>query len=86
MSSVSTFQRKTCWYPSKAKIEYGEDGGPIRMMGTMQDITGRKLAEEKYRNIFENSMDGIFQSTPEGKTIIANPAMARILGYDLPKI
>ncbi len=76
---------KTRWIHQKAKIEYGEDGEPIRMMGTMQDVTGRKLAEEKYRNIFENSMDGIFQSTPEGKTIIANPAMARILGYDSPE-
>jgi len=39
-------------------------------------------AEEKYRSIFANSVEGIFQSTPEGRLITVNPAMARILGYD----
>lgn len=43
------------------------------------------LAEEKYRSIFENAVEGIFQSTPDGKFISANPAMARIFGYDSPK-
>jgi PAS domain S-box-containing protein len=38
-------------------------------------------AKEKYRGIFENAVEGIFQSTPEGKFISVNPAMARILGY-----
>ena len=42
-------------------------------------------AEEKYRSIFENAIEGIFQSTPEGRFITVNPAMARILGYDSPK-
>jgi len=39
-------------------------------------------AEENYRSIFENAVEGIFQSTPEGHFITVNPAMARILGYD----
>ncbi|HEY5838902.1 MAG TPA: PAS domain S-box protein, partial [Pyrinomonadaceae bacterium] len=39
-------------------------------------------AEENYRSIFENAVEGIFQSTPEGRFITVNPAMARILGYD----
>ncbi|QYJ16311.1 hypothetical protein Rxycam_02144 [Rubrobacter xylanophilus DSM 9941] len=38
-------------------------------------------AERKYRSIFENAVEGIFQSTPEGRLITANPAMARMLGY-----
>jgi PAS domain S-box-containing protein len=41
----------------------------------------RKRAEEQYRGIFENSVEGIFQITLEGKLLTANPAMARILGY-----
>ena len=45
----------------------------------------RKRAEEKYRGIFENSVEGIFQTTLEGKLLTANPAMARILGYDSPE-
>jgi PAS domain S-box-containing protein len=42
-------------------------------------------AEEKYRSIFENAIEGIFQSTPEGRLLTANPALARILGYDSPE-
>ena len=42
-------------------------------------------AEEKYRSIFENSTEGIFQSTPEGRFIIANRAMASMLGYGSPE-
>jgi PAS domain S-box-containing protein len=41
-------------------------------------------AEEKYRSIFENAVEGMFQTTPSGHIIAANPAMARILGYDSP--
>ena len=44
-----------------------------------------RQAEEKYRNIFEQSLDGIFQSTPEGQFITVNPALARILGYESPE-
>jgi len=44
-----------------------------------------KQAEEKYQAIFENSPAGIFQSTPEGRFISVNPAMARIYGYDSPQ-
>lgn len=42
-------------------------------------------SEEKYRDIFENSVEGIFQTTPAGNLISANPALARILGYDSPE-
>jgi two-component system, sensor histidine kinase and response regulator len=35
----------------------------------------------KYRNIFENSIDGIFQTTPEGQLLTANSAMVKMLGY-----
>src|ERR1044072_4692588 len=42
-------------------------------------------AEENYRSIFENSVEGIFQSTPEGRFLTVNPALARILGYDSPQ-
>ncbi|MFB2934102.1 adenylate/guanylate cyclase domain-containing protein [Aerosakkonemataceae cyanobacterium BLCC-F154] len=39
-------------------------------------------AESKYRSIFENATEGIYQTTPDGKFISANPALAKILGYD----
>ncbi|MDY6783487.1 MAG: PAS domain S-box protein [Cyanobacteriota bacterium] len=56
------------------------------------DITERKqaeealrIAEENYRSIFENALEGIFQSQPDGTYISVNPAMARIYGYDSPE-
>jgi PAS domain S-box-containing protein len=42
----------------------------------------RRRAEEKYRSIFENAVEGIFQTTVEGQFVTANPAMARMLGYE----
>ena len=45
----------------------------------------RRQAEEKSRVIFENSPVGIFQSTPDGRFISVNPAMARIYGYSSPE-
>jgi diguanylate cyclase (GGDEF)-like protein/PAS domain S-box-containing protein len=38
-------------------------------------------AKSKYLNIFENAVEGIFQSTPAGHFLGVNPAMARIFGY-----
>lgn len=42
-------------------------------------------AEVKYRSIFENAVEGIFQSTPDGHYITANPALASIYGYSSPE-
>ncbi len=41
-----------------------------------------RKTEEKYRTIFENAVDGIFQTTSEGQYLSANPALARIYGYE----
>ncbi|HEY9848098.1 MAG TPA: adenylate/guanylate cyclase domain-containing protein [Leptolyngbyaceae cyanobacterium] len=40
-----------------------------------------RQAEEKYRSIFENAVEGIFQVTPEGRYLSANPALAKLYGY-----
>jgi two-component system, cell cycle sensor histidine kinase and response regulator CckA len=55
------------------------------VVAVSRDITERRLAEEKYRSIFENALDGIFQCTLDGRWISANPALARILGYESPQ-
>lgn len=41
-----------------------------------------RQAEEKYRSIFENSVAGIFQTTPDGRYLSANPTLAAICGYE----
>lgn len=41
-----------------------------------------RVSEEKYRDIFENCIEGISQTTPDGRLISANPALARLFLYD----
>ena len=42
-------------------------------------------AEEKYHSIFDHLIEGIFQTTPEGRYVLANTALARIYGYNTPQ-
>lgn len=57
-----------------------------------EEISERKRAEEalrnaerKYRSIFEEAIVGIWQTTPGGRYLSVNPAMARMFGYDSPQ-
>ncbi len=54
----------------------------------VRDITQRKRnekalreSEERYRNLFENSILGIYRTTPDGRIVMANPALLSMLGY-----
>jgi phosphoserine phosphatase RsbU/P len=49
-----------------------------------ETIEALRRAEQKYRSIFENATEGIFQTTPDGQYLSANPALARMYGYDSP--
>jgi len=44
-----------------------------------------RAAEQKFRGIFENAVEGIFQTSPDGKYLAANPALAAIYGYPTPE-
>ena len=44
-----------------------------------------RIAQEKYHSIVENAIAGIFQSTPSGGYISANPALAKLYGYESPE-
>jgi two-component system cell cycle sensor histidine kinase/response regulator CckA len=55
---------------------------PAASPGESETTRALKQAEAKYRAIFENAREGIVQTTPDGQIITANPAMARILGYE----
>jgi PAS domain S-box-containing protein len=65
--------------------------GTMSKMAMIQDVTKEKLMEKalqeseaRYRGIFENAVIGIFQSTPGGRLLSVNPALARMHGYDSP--
>jgi PAS domain S-box-containing protein len=60
--------------------------GFIRAMSKAPVFLGQKLdqSEKNYRKVFENTSEGIFRSTMEGKLLLANPSLARLFGYDSP--
>ena len=67
-------------------------GAHVAIEGYIVDITQRKQAEQalheaerRFRSIFENAVEGIFQSTPDKGYLAVNPALARIYGYDSPQ-
>lgn len=58
----------------------------------VRDITQRKraemalrIAEENYRSIYENALEGIFRSNRQGRFVSVNPAMAQLYGYASPQ-
>jgi PAS domain S-box-containing protein len=46
-----------------------------------QDETALQLSEARFRSLFENVVDGVFQVSPDGRIISANPALVSMLGY-----
>ena len=65
-----------------------KDGTPVFLEGSCIDITEKWLAEkalkaseEKYRKIFEDATEGIFQTSLEGRYLSINPAIVRMFGY-----
>lgn len=82
----------TLWGSLNVRAVKDRVGRVLYYEGTLEDITARKSAEEalkrseeKYRNIFENALEGIFQVTPDGRYLSVNPALAHIHGFGSPE-
>jgi len=80
------------WVWERGAGIFREDGALDAIQGFVEDITSWREneqalrdAEERYRNIVENAVEGIFQTTPEGRYLSINPALAKIYGYDSPE-
>lgn len=80
------------WVEIVAQPMYNQAGEKTGYSGVSRDITERKQAEvalrnseESYHSLFENASFGIFHSSPDGRFIHANPALAQMLGYDCPE-
>jgi PAS domain S-box-containing protein len=78
-------------FHGKRALRLGHRGQPARLCGTIQDVTEQVASDRAineaahlYRDIFENCPWGLFQTTADGRYVTANPALARIYGYQSP--
>jgi diguanylate cyclase (GGDEF)-like protein/PAS domain S-box-containing protein len=79
------------WVWERGTGIYDSAGDLVAIEGIIQDITDRKEsdralmeAERRYHDLFENAVEGVFRSSPDGRFLDANPALARIYGFDSP--
>jgi diguanylate cyclase (GGDEF)-like protein/PAS domain S-box-containing protein len=75
-------------FPATVLLTRVDLGEKRFLQATVRDITERKRteqslkeSEEKYRSLFERVPVGLYQTTPQGKIMDANPALAEMLGY-----
>jgi two-component system cell cycle sensor histidine kinase/response regulator CckA len=72
-------------------VPISAEGKLVGSFGMYEDITERRRAEqaqreaeERFRSLFENATEGIFQSTTDGRYLSVNPALARMCGFASP--
>lgn len=77
------------WVNTKGQVKLDENGIPTNIYGTLQDITEKKKyeealekSEEKFRQLYERNLSGVYRSTIDGEVLDCNPSFAIILGYD----
>ena len=82
---------QVCWVHLTVSAVRDAHGKFLFAFGLSEDISERKQTEEalrqaetKYRSIFENAVEGIFQTTVDGHYLTVNPMLARIYGYNSP--
>ena len=79
-------------FPLELSLGIGKSPEGVFYSGIIRDITRRKQAEEaqrqaeaRYQSVVENAVEGIFQTTPDGRFLMANPSLAQMLHYDSPE-
>ena len=77
------------WVKSRGQAVWDEEGNPVRMVGSIRDISDRKLAEaalieseRKYRDLVETSQDIIWSVDTQGYFTFINQAVKQIHGYE----
>ncbi|MGF1518260.1 MAG: EAL domain-containing protein [Nodosilinea sp.] len=95
---IKTRSGEEKWVWEKGSLILGTEGAINGIEGFITDITPLKqseaalhlselslqLAESKYRSMFENAVEGMFQTTLEGRYLTVNPMLAKLYGYDSP--
>jgi PAS domain S-box-containing protein len=88
-TSWKTKDGKIIFVRESASAVRDDKGNILYYEGTAEDVSARKQAEEalreseeRFRSIFENVSIGIYRTTPDGRILLANPALCHMLGYD----
>ncbi|HEK85352.1 MAG TPA: PAS domain S-box protein [Candidatus Aminicenantes bacterium] len=78
-----------CYFESHKALFIDDQGQVYGIVGLSRDVTDKKLAEDKlnqserdFRSLFENSTLGLYRTTPDGRILLANPTLVRMLGYE----
>lgn len=86
------YKGKGAYLWASASKLFDSKGNITGAIESIRDVSEWKKAqqliqesEEKYRGIFENAVEGIFQTTPDGRFISVNPALANMMGFDSPE-
>ncbi len=73
------------WTEQRARVlERDRDGKPLRILGTMADISQRKAAEDESRlaaAVFTGISDGICITDPQGRILLTNASFSKVTGY-----
>ncbi len=77
---VQPFLERT-YLVSTSRI-HGSESESLQTIHVLKDITDRREAERRYRELFDNIQEGLFFTSPEGRFIEVNDALVRMLGYD----
>ena len=90
--SVRLLKKDGSFFYAEAHASTFVFDGKQHLQISTRDITEAKKAEEtlleserKHRTLFQNSLDGIYKSTPAGRFVDVNPALVKMLGYDSEK-
>ena len=61
---------------------HGTEDGRLGTIHVLKDFTSRRLAENKFRNLFEKAQEGVFIVSPQGRLLDCNDALTRLFGYE----
>jgi PAS domain S-box-containing protein len=66
---------------NQAAANYGVGSDGLQTIHVLKDISDRREAERRYRELFDNIQEGLFSSTPNGRFVEVNDALVDMLGY-----